>query len=380
MPQPRFCSYSLPAHARARPLPNIFGVFEFSLVRASLATHTLALVSSIFVPSNQNKGIGPKGLAEGDALTFLWAAPSALRLFVRGEPCGTADLVDAALPKVLHAGLALGPDPAVPEAKTATANNIRRVFYQASSGGGGANGGGAGRAGSKVAVAAARAVTEPATGLTLPTELGLDGGGGSLAPAGPVRLQLLGCGVKVKKLGFLEVQVYAVGVYAEPAGCKAALGLWHQLGGSGTAGTDEALFEALLAGGPGGDGDGTAPRATFFRRALHLVFARSVSGKQVADALAERLQLNVSAAAFGAFSRCLLAGIGADTPLAKGEALSYLWSAPTVVRVFVRGKCVGELEDEKLPRTLFVGFLGPNDPQSPAAKAAVPAGAAALFR
>jgi len=48
--------------------------------------------------------------------------------------------------------------------------------------------------------------------------------------------------------------------------------------------------------------------ATFFRRALHLVFARSVTGKQVADALAEKLKANLSPAIFNAFSQTLLNG------------------------------------------------------------------------
>jgi hypothetical protein len=345
-------------------------------------------------------------LNESETLTFVWSAPSELRVFVRGQPCtassGAPALTDEALPRVLHAGLALGPDPAVPEAKRTTGLQIARVFHQASSNSSGSNGG-AKRAGSKVSAPVARTVTEPATGLAMPTEVTLNtgsskGGGGSDAgkentPSSPssggtVRLQLLGCGVKVKKLGFIDVQVYAVGVFAEPQGCKTAITPWHQKhlanknGGGGTE-LENELFDALLAGAPpDSSSSSSAPPSSiaFYPRALHLVFARSVSGKQVSDALAERLKLVVSAAAFNAFSNTLLTGIGSDTPLAKGETLSYLWSAPAVVRVFVRGACVGEVNDEKLPRTLFVGFLGPQESQSPAAKAAVPAGAAALFR
>ena len=44
-------------------------------------------------------GIGPKGLGENDSLTFLWCAPEALRILVRGQAVG-ADLSDAKLPKV----------------------------------------------------------------------------------------------------------------------------------------------------------------------------------------------------------------------------------------------------------------------------------------
>ena len=324
-------------------------------------------------------------------------------MFVRGQPCaassGAPALADEALPRVLHAGLALGPDPAVPEAKRTTGLQIARVFHQAGSGGSG----GPQRAGNKVSAPVVRNVTEPATGLPMPTELSLNAGSSSSSSSrsgapdagkensgngAAVQLKLLGCGVKVKKLGFIDVQVYAVGVFAEPQGCKAAITPWHQkqskTGGGGPGSElENELFDALLAGGPPASSNSAPPSSSsiaFYPRALHLVFARSVSGKQVADALAERLKLVVSAAAFNAFSDTLLAGIGSDTPLAKGETLSYLWSAPNAVRVFVRGACVGEVNDDKLPRTLFVGFLGPQESQSPAAKAAVPAGAAALFR
>jgi hypothetical protein len=92
----------------------------------------------IVVLRGASVGIGPKGLAEGDALTFVWTAPDALRLLVRGQPVrGSGELVDAATPRVLHAGIAFGPDPAIPEAKATTPQGLRRVFYQAAGGGGG---------------------------------------------------------------------------------------------------------------------------------------------------------------------------------------------------------------------------------------------------
>ena len=92
----------------------------------------------IVVLRGASVGIGPKGLAEGDALSFVWTSPDALRLLVRGQPVrGSGELVDAATPRVLHAGIAFGPDPAIPEAKATTPQGLRRVFYQAAGGGGG---------------------------------------------------------------------------------------------------------------------------------------------------------------------------------------------------------------------------------------------------
>jgi len=65
--------------------------------------------------------------------------------------------------------------------------------------------------------------------------------------------------------------------------------------------------------------------------------------------------------------------------MAKHETLTFFWPKSSTLRVFVRGAFVGEVEDESLPRVMFHGFLGP-EPHSAAAKAALPAGAAALFR
>jgi hypothetical protein len=85
----------------------------------------------------------------------------------------------------------------------------------------------------------------------------------------------------------------------------------------------------------------------------------------------------VAPAAFAAFKGALLAGIG-DQGLAKGESLTFLWSGPSDLVLFVRGVSPGKVCDPKLPRTMFVGFLG-DDPGSPEAKAGCPAGVAQLL-
>jgi hypothetical protein len=100
----------------------------------------------------------------------------------------------------------------------------------------------------------------------------------------------------VKKIGFVAVQVYAAGILVEPEGAKRDLAGWFKAASG--PGSSDALYEALLS------------KEVFSPRALHLVFCRNVTGKQVADSLAERLKANVSAAAFESFSSILLAGIG----------------------------------------------------------------------
>jgi hypothetical protein len=218
----------------------------------------------------------------------------------------------------------------------------------------------------------ATTVKEPATGIALPTVLQLEEGT-------PV-LRLLGCGVKIKAWGFLNVDVYALGVFAELEGCRVAAASWFaqqpavphsgalKASSSVAVHVDnhDALFEALRQSEP------------FYPRALYLAFARVVTAKQVTETLAVQLKLLVSENTFRLFSAILLGGVGLGG-MAKHETLTFFWPKSSTLRVFVRGAFVGEVEDESLPRVMFHGFLGP-EPHSAAAKAALPAGAAALFR
>jgi hypothetical protein len=86
----------------------------------------------IVVLRGASVGIGPKGLAEGDALSFVWTSPDALRLLVRGQPVrGSGELVDAATPRVLHAGIPLArtrpsPKPRRPRPKACAASFTKR--------------------------------------------------------------------------------------------------------------------------------------------------------------------------------------------------------------------------------------------------------------
>ena len=173
------------------------------------------------------------------------------------------------------------------------------------------------------------------------------------------------------------MQVYAVGIFVEPAGARRCLeeGWWKQVqqqGGRGSAALHESLFAALLSDGTGGGA------ASFFPRCLHMVFARSVSSSQVLNALAERLKAVADPNAYAALCGALERGIG-SAGLSKGDALTYLWAAPDLVRVLVRGEAAGEVRDPRLGRQLHGGFLG-GEPSSPEAKDEVPKGAVALFR
>ena len=133
--------------------------------------------------------------------------------------------------------MVFGSDPGIPEAKATTAKGVARLFQ---------GGGGAGPSALPARRARPATVTDPATGLALPTTLKLplpSAAAGAGAPEAAAEVALLGCGVKVKKLGFVEINVYSVGVYAQPAGLKAALAPWHRGGAAGGA----ALFDGLLS-------------------------------------------------------------------------------------------------------------------------------------
>ena len=94
--------------------------------------------------------------------------------------------------------------------------------------------------------------------------------------SGPVAMVSLGTGLRIKKVGPIKAQVYALGVFVERTGGRGAL---ESFKGKGS---DPGLFEALLSSDE-----------PFFPRMLHFVFARSVKPDQVTGALGERLKPNL---------------------------------------------------------------------------------------
>ena len=193
---------------------------------------------------------------------------------------------------------------------------------------------------------------EPVTGIFIPATLEVEGGAGPLVS--------VGCGPRIKKLGFIEVKVYALGVFVEASATSQAaleplqgadvfkallsqvcfdLGGWSNFDVVSRFRPQSprrsciaclcpppppltcAFRGASRRGGRGCVLRGWQDPATFFRRALHLVFARSVTGKQVADALAEKLKAALSPEAFNAFSQALLAGTRTAPPPAAAAPM-----------------------------------------------------------
>uniref|UniRef100_A0A7S2S0W0 Chalcone-flavonone isomerase family protein n=1 Tax=Rhizochromulina marina TaxID=1034831 RepID=A0A7S2S0W0_9STRA len=298
-------------------------------------------------------GIG-KSLDKGESIFFAWTAPESLVIGVRGK--ATGELSHPKLPYILFRGF-LGPNTPIPPLRSSTAQGLPRLFQAAAGAmGAGGEGGGGGRSAPASAPAVPATVTEPSTGLPLPTTLTMvdptsaDGAG--------LGMSLLGCGVRVKKLGMISVNVYALGIFVDAERSKPHLEAFK----SGTA--DPRLFEALLS------------REAFFSRMLYMVFARSVSAKQVADALAEKLKPNLPPEVFDQFNSTVINSLGKG--LSKGQTLAFLWAAPDHLSVIVNGKPSGEITNDRLPRMLHVGFLG-DDPGVPEAKAAIPKAVADLL-
>ena len=119
-------------------------------------------------------------------------------------------------------------------------------------------------------------------------------------------------------------------------------------------------------------------RASFFRRALHMTFVRSVKAAQVANALSEKIKAHVSPQLFALFRDAMITGIG-QGGINKGETLVFFWEAPTSLRVFIRGKLCADLEGETLPYFLHKSFLGENS-GVPEARTTVAAGLERIFQ
>ena len=128
-----------------------------------------------------------------------------------------------------------------------------------------------------------------------------------------------------------------------------------------------AFFDAFLS----------VERASFFRRALHMAFVRSVKATQVANALSEKIKADVSPEVFASFRDAMISGIG-QGGINKGETLVFFWEAPTTLRVFIRGKLCADLHGETLPHFLHKGFLGENS-GVPEARTTVAAGLERIF-
>jgi len=180
------------------------------------------------------------------------------------------------------------------------------------------------------------AVTEEATGVAFPARLAVPG-----SEDGHV---LLGTAVRTKT--FLDVQVYALGLYAAPGPARETLAAWSDRGRQALVG-DEALFEAL--------------RGPEIPKSLRFQMVRDVEGDDIADAFDESLRPRVEARGEGDEGQRALAALRrwlGERDLAEGDRLQLAWLPGRGVLAARPGEEPRRIRSEVLGAALFDLYLG----------------------
>lgn len=176
-------------------------------------------------------------------------------------------------------------------------------------------------------------VVEPESGTPFPAVL--------TPPGAAVPHRLMGTGVRKRTL--LRVQVYAFGLYVEPAGAAAALAEF-----AGTAAAvlerDPAFTRRLLA--------------LDFGMALRLVMTRTVGGGAVADAFDDALRPRLPRAAAAAAARARLRRRLDVDEVRRGAEIVFACSPAGRLVTSVDGAERPAIESRALCRALFDVYLG----------------------
>ncbi|CAM9852236.1 unnamed protein product [Discosporangium mesarthrocarpum] len=164
-------------------------------------------------------------------------------------------------------------------------------------------------------------VVEPATKIGFKEKLKLPGSGAN---------NLASTGVRVKKIGPAAVKVYAVGIYVDPNGAKAALSKHKGAGGDTLAKKDGFFTEARKAG---------------FEKALVLKMARKVGTEKMVNALAESVEPRMSGSkdALEKFQSMLLEAVGKEGAAQKGMQFGFVCK-PGSLCVSVNGQATGTIK------------------------------------
>eukprot|EP00227_Mantoniella_beaufortii_P002216 CAMPEP_0197616070 /NCGR_PEP_ID=MMETSP1326-20131121/60343_1 /TAXON_ID=1155430 /ORGANISM="Genus nov. species nov., Strain RCC2288" /LENGTH=349 /DNA_ID=CAMNT_0043184951 /DNA_START=280 /DNA_END=1331 /DNA_ORIENTATION=- len=217
-------------------------------------------------------------------------------------------------------------------------------------------------------------VTEPKTGLQLPSEYCTRGPTSGCAP-------LTGLGVREKRIAGIPIKVYACGLYVDTASAKKAVGSKFVGKKASDVCKDQALYSAVLSSS---DVDKT----------VSLVLARDMDSAKIRDALAERLRLSrvkwhhvtcqmalrhgqrqdprraggAAAAALGAGSPSLKEFEGYFTGgVKKGQTITFSAVGGKLHTTVPGASKAGVIADPKLCVALFDVYLG-KDPAVPGAK------------
>mmetsp|Transcript_19562 Transcript_19562/g.30633 ORF Transcript_19562/g.30633 Transcript_19562/m.30633 type:complete len:240 (+) Transcript_19562:3-722(+) len=182
---------------------------------------------------------------------------------------------------------------------------------------------------------------EPASGTKFPLKLG--------------DLDLVGTGIRVKKIVFVSVQVYAAGLYVDAKGSSNALRA--SLGESyDYTKAEPKLFQELLAG------------HNHIKKALRLVMVRNVGGETMAGALKEAVEPRLMALAeaegpesVAEAKKALEAFKGQFDmkELPTGTELIFSWPNGNL-NTEIAGTQKGKVDSLLLARALFSVFLDEN--------------------
>eukprot|EP00850_Spirogloea_muscicola_P015486 SM000119S25629 [mRNA] locus=s119:18711:20446:- [translate_table: standard] len=209
------------------------------------------------------------------------------------------------------------------------------------------------------------AVQEPATNIAFPS---------SLAIPGDNVLELLGTGVREKKIAVLAVKVYAVGFYANKtfAGFEAT---WKGRSAAALE-EDEGFYSALIR----------AP----VEKTLVLVLARNVGGDQFVEALNEELRPRLKAANEGDTAESALIAFGETIKgqsLKKNSAIIVSWLMPATLQIAyladatdlkIPEKPLACISSQPLAQALFDVYLG-KEAVSPSLKTSIAQGASKIL-
>ncbi|KAG6548003.1 hypothetical protein Mapa_010437 [Marchantia paleacea] len=201
-------------------------------------------------------------------------------------------------------------------------------------------------------------VVEPVTGIQFSRST--NGSGASR------ELVLAGVGVREKKIAFLKVKVYAIGLYVDPAAIS-SLEAWKSKGSSELV-KDESFSKALI----------DVP----FEKSLRIVLARDVDGATFWGALGETLAPRLKAAGAGAAGEQALNSLGdvfKNRPLKDKTVVFLTWTQPSTLHISIAPEGGSpsapdaSIESAALLSRLFDVYLG-KDPVSPSAKASIAKG------
>jgi hypothetical protein len=183
------------------------------------------------------------------------------------------------------------------------------------------------------------AIAEPSSGVMFPFAL--------TAPGTGTTHQLMGTGIRTKT--FLQVKVYAFGLYVDPDGARGALGAWAGKTARDLE-RDPTFYDALLR--------------REFGQTLRLVMTRDVGGDDMAEAFDGALRPRVQRAAAemsmpeGETALDTFRGYFSVEEMTKTSELLFYCSPQGTLIASVKGQLQPAIESPALCWALFDVYLG----------------------